>query len=202
MSIKTILLMIGIVIAVSFFAGCAKVPQADIDAANTAMSAAKEAEADRYLPEEFKAVQDSHNAAMTEIENQKSKFALTRNFKNAATLLQDATKKANELKEKVAPRKEEVKAEVQKLMTDVKAAQAEAKSLMKKAPKGKEGRAALQAIQIELNAAETSLSEVPTLINNGDFLTAKDKASAALQKVQSINQELKQAIAKRSGVKR
>jgi hypothetical protein len=44
---------------------------------------------------------------------------------------------------------------------------------------------------------EASLAEVSTLLNNGDFLTALDKAKAARDKATSLKAELEEAIAKK-----
>ena len=51
-----------------------KIPQAEIDATNAAIEAAKTAEAAVYVPAEFAAVQDSLNAIMADITAQKSKL--------------------------------------------------------------------------------------------------------------------------------
>lgn len=196
---KYFILSLGVVLMLVFVSGCAKAPQQAVDAANAALAAAKQAEADRYLADEFKAAQDSLNAALTEIETQNSKFALTRNYDKAAKLLEAATSLFNTAGTNVAAKKEEVKAEAEKLVTDLQTGLTDAKALLKKAPKGKEGREALEAIQSELTTVETSLAEVTTLLTNGDFLSAKDKLTAGLQKVTQIIDELNQAIAKKRG---
>jgi len=196
---KNLLLTVVTVVLLMLVIGCAKPPQQELDAAKAVLTAAKDAEADRYMPAEFNAAQDSLNAAMTEIETQKSKFALTRNYGHAKQLLDAATKAATAAKDNVAAKKEEVKAEAEKLVADADAAMAEATALLKKAPKGKEGREALEAIQGELAAVETSMVDAKTQLANGDFLSARDKVSAGLQKINSIKEELNQAIAKKKG---
>ena len=198
MSNKNLFVSLGLVVLLILVVGCAKAPQQEVDAANAALTLAKESEADRYLADEFKAAQDSLNAALAEIETQNSKFALGRNYNRAKALLASATEMFNLANSKVAARKEEVKAEGQQLVLDLQAALSEAKALLKKAPKGKEGREVLQAIQNDLTTVETSLGEVTTLMDNGDFLGAKDKLSAGLNKVKSIIEELNQAIAKKA----
>ncbi|HDQ45792.1 MAG TPA: DUF4398 domain-containing protein [bacterium] len=186
------------VLAVVFVAGCAKAPQAELESAKAALESARAAGADRYVPDVFKAAQDSLNAATTEIEAQNSKFAPTRNYKKALPLLDAASRLAAEAEAQVAGKKEEVKAEAQKLAGEAKAALDEAKRLVRRAPRGKEGRAAIEAIQGELNAVEASLAEVPAMIEKEDFANARDRAKAALAKTKSIIEELKQAIAKKS----
>lgn len=201
MTVKNVSVLAIAILAIVLVAGCAKAPQAEVDAAKAALASAKAVEADRYVADIYKAAQDSLNTATAEIKTQNSKFALTRNYKKASALLASATKLAGEAQAQTAARKEEVKAEAATLLNDAKAALVDAKKLVRKAPRGKEGRAALEAIQGELKMIEASLDEVPGVIEKGDFKTAHDKAKAALDKTKSIIDELKQAIAKKAGKK-
>lgn len=175
---------------------CAKAPQMEIDAAKAAVESAKAAEANRYTPAEFNAVQDSLNAAMTVVEEQNSKFALFRSYKNAKVQLENVAILAATVKENAGVRKEEVKNEVQTTLTETTTLIEEVKNLITKAPRGKEGKAALEAIQGDLAIVEASLTEVSTLVNNGDYLTAQDKVNAAKQKAESLKMELEEVINK------
>jgi len=179
-------------------AGCAKEPSEQINAAKAALDSAKALEADRYVPEEYTALQDSLNAALAMVEEQNSKFALTRNFDKAQKNLEDVITMSDQTRQNAVTRKDETRMEVQQTLAEVKAALQESKELIAEAPKGKEGKAALAEIQNELTVVESSMNEVTVLINNGDYLTARDKANAGLAKVQSLNEELKGAIAKKS----
>jgi hypothetical protein len=73
----------------------------------------------------------------------------------------------------------------------------EDKDLLVKAPQGKEGKAALEAIQNDVTVLDASVAEINTLITNGDYLTAQDKTSAAKVKALAIKEELSTAISKR-----
>ena len=199
MKAKQVVAILAIVLAMSMMIGCAKAPQQDMDAAKAALDAAKAAEADRYVPAQYNAVKDSVDAALAEVERQNSKFALFRSYGKAQTKLQEALTAATAAKEAAAVEKEKVRAEAQDLITKAQAAIEDSRKLMKKAPRGKEGRAALEAIQSDLTMVETSLTEANTALTNGDMLTARDKAKAGLEKVNSINQELQDAIAKKAG---
>jgi hypothetical protein len=181
-------------------AGCAKAPQELVDTAKAALDAAKAVEADRYVADQFNAAQDSLNAAMAEIEAQGSKFALTRNYGRATKLLEATVATANSAKDAAAAAKEQVRVEAQDLMTQAQAAVEEAKGLMAKAPRGKEGRAVLEQMQSELAAVETSITEATTAMSNNDFLTARDKLKAGMEKANSISEELKQAIGKKTAL--
>lgn len=180
------------------FTSCAKLPEMEMTNAKAAVEAAKAAEADRYVTAEYRAVQDSLNVAMTEVENQKSKFALFRSYKKVTVKLNNVVTLANTVKENAGIKKEEVKNQAQQALAEATTLVAEVKDLIVKAPKGKEGKEALEAIQSDLALVEASLAEVSTLINNGDYLTALDKVKAANDKAASLKAELEEAIAKKT----
>jgi len=183
---------------VIMFSSCAKVPEVEITNAKAAVEAAKAAEADRYVTAEYRALNDSLNVAMTEIETQKSKFALLRSYKKANAMLANVMTLSNTVKENAGIRKEEVKNQAQQSLAEATTLVAEVKDLLTKSPKGKEGKEALEAIQNDLVLVEASLGEVSTLINNGDYLTAVDKVKAANDKAASLKTELEEAIAKKA----
>ncbi|MBN1199739.1 MAG: hypothetical protein JXA23_10340 [Bacteroidales bacterium] len=191
--------LVGIGSIMMLTTSCAKLPQEELDSANAAVEAAKSVEAHRYLAADFNALQDSLNKAMTMIETQKSKFSLFRSYKDAKALLAEVTTMADKLKEDAVVRKEEVKNEVQTTLTEVNALIAEVKTLITKAPRGKEGKAALEAIQTDLAGVEATLTEIETLVTNGDYLTAQEKVNAAKEKTTSLKTELEEAIAKAKG---
>ncbi len=195
---KMFLITVGLVSILALLSGCAKAPQQVVDAANAALQAAEEAQANLYVPDLYNAAKDSLNAAMEEINAQGSKFALTRNYGRAQQLLEAATKAANDAQAAVAVKKEEVKAEAQNLMAQAQTAMEETKNLLAKAPKGKEGKEVLEQMQAELSGAETALTEATGAMDSGDFIGARDKVKAALEKANSLNQELADAISKKS----
>jgi hypothetical protein len=194
--------VVALLFALALMAGCAKVPQEVLDSAKAAVEAARTEGADRYLPELFNAAQDSLNAAMAEVEAQNSKFALTRNYDRATALLNAALTAANSAKDGVAAKKEEVKAEADALMTSAQAAVEEVKKLFARAPRGKEGKEVLEQMQSELAGAETAIAEAGNALASGDFLGARDKVKAASEKVNSLKQELEDAISKKTKLTR
>jgi hypothetical protein len=202
MRAKLFLLALSLMVVLALVAGCAKAPQQEIEAAKAALEAAKTAEADRYAADLYNAAKDSLDAALAEVEAQNAKFALTRNYGNAQKWLQSAVAAANAAVEAVAANKEQVRAEAQDLWNQAKAAVAEVKGLMAKAPKGKEGKEVLEQMQSEISGVENSLAEAETALNNGDFLTARDKAKAGLEKAVAIKDELSQAISKKAALSR
>lgn len=198
MDVKTYLKVFGVGVAISVMAGCAEVPQQDIDAAKAAIETAKAAEAETYAASDFQAAQDSLAAAMAEIETQNSEFAIFRSYDKAQTLLKATINTANMAHDNAVSNKAQVQAEVQDLMAQAKTALMGAKDLLAQAPKGKDTRAALEAIQNELTTVEASIAEATSLLGNNNPLAARDRLKAGLEKTTSISAELTQAIKKKT----
>jgi hypothetical protein len=177
--------------------GCSKAPKAELAAANAAIDSAKVIEADRYIPTEFNALQDSLNAVNVLIETEKSKSFFSRDYKVINEKLVALTTEIGALKPKAEERKAQVRTEVQDTLAILTTLIQEDKDLLVKAPQGKEGKAALEAIQNDVTVLDASVAEINTLITNGDYLTAQDKTSAAKVKALAIKEELSTAISKR-----
>ncbi len=191
---KKVLMGLATITMVALLSGCGKVPQVEIDAANAALQAAKTAESDVYVPAEFAAVQDSLNSVLAEIETQKSK--LFKKFGPAKEKLAAVLTLANQVASNAAVKKEEVRAEVTTLMADINTVIAENKTLITKAPRGKEGAAVLEQIKAEMATIEGSVVEAQGSFDKGSYMDALNKIKAAQESAAGINTELKEAIAK------
>ena len=189
-----VLIGIAAIAMVAVLSGCGKAPQEKIDATNAAITAAQTAEAAVYVPAEFAAVQDSMKAIMAEVEVQNGK--LFKNFKNVTVKLDQTLAAATQVSANAAAKKEEVKKEVETLMTEIKAVIEENAGLMKKAPRGKEGAAVLEQIKTESATIEAAVAEAQGLYDNGAYMDADNKVKAAKERAVAINTELKEAIAK------
>ena len=173
-----------------------------MDAANVAIEAAKKAGADRYVAASFQAAVDAQKSGLAQVEEQNAKFALFRNYDAAKTTLVSVTTLSNKAVEETTARKEALKAEVTAAVTELTASIAANKELLAKAPKGKEGKAAVEAIGQEIGVVETVLTEVSAgLTNNDDILTLSEKVKPAVEKAKAINTELTDVIAKAKGPK-
>ncbi len=197
MKSKAFIISLSLIVLVGLLTSCSEAPQTLIDETKAAFDAANQAEVNRYLPELYNEAQSKMDSAMTEIESQNSKFSLMRSYSKATALLQSASETAGKSVEAVALRKREIQKETETLFQDLDKSMKESGILISKAPKGKEGRAALESIQNELKIVETVVNEAKSAQNGNDFLTARDKARAALDKVNSLNAELQTAIAKK-----
>ena len=74
-------------------AGCASAPTAEIDATKQALNSIQNDNVSTYAPESLKAAQDAMNSALAEVQTQEKKFALTRDYKQSASMLKTATGK-------------------------------------------------------------------------------------------------------------
>ncbi|MBN1821132.1 MAG: hypothetical protein JXR31_06665 [Prolixibacteraceae bacterium] len=192
---KKSMLIFAVVISAAFIlGGCAKVPQAEVDAANAAIVNAEQAEANVYLESEYAVLLDSMNAINTEIEAGKGK--LFKSFSGVKAKLAAVESQANELVKSAEAKKIAITEEVNSELEQLNALADENAGLVEKAPKGKEGKAAIDAIKSELSVINTTVGEISQLLNDGNLLTAQSKAKAALEKSNSINAELKSVIEK------
>lgn len=191
---KKFFVFFAVIAASVVFSSCAKAPQVEMDAAIAALEQARAAQADVYLEAEYMALQDSLNSVSAEIETQKSK--MFGNYGSAKQKLATISSQGAELVAKAETRKEEVKAEVAEAQAVVAAMMEENQKMVEMAPKGKEGKEAIEAIKSDLAAIDAALAEIPALVDNGEFMAAQTKANAVKQKATDINTELKTVLEK------
>ena len=183
--------LIGLAVMFSSFAS---VPQTKIDAVTSAIDSVKSVGGDVFVPEVYKALTDSFAVVTTSVETEKAKWFPT--YKKVNATLDVLAQAAVDALAKTEARKAELKTENDALVTEVKGLLATNLELLKKAPKGKEGREALEAIKGDLEVSTTSVAESETLIANGDILGANNKLKAVKDRVDSIKTELETAIGK------
>lgn len=195
--------IVGVVLLVMFVVmACAKAPQQAIDAAKAALDEAKQVEADRYAADQFNAAKDSLDAALAEVEKQNAKFAWFRSYGKAEKLLASVTTLAQAAKEAAVANKEKMKVEAEGLLQQADTAIKETEKLLKKAPTGKEGKAALESIKSDLETVKATLTAANDAMSKGDYLTARDKAQSCIQKANDLSNELNEAIQKKAALSR
>jgi len=69
-----------VVVVLAAFAGCGKAPETEMQSANSALEAAKTAEADVYASETYQAAVDTLDAAMAAKIQSDAKLALFRSY--------------------------------------------------------------------------------------------------------------------------
>jgi len=183
-------------IALLVFTSCEKMPEAEIQQAQSAIDSAKAVGADIYLAEDFANVQDTMKVAMEKIEEQNSKWF--KKYSVAKAKLAVATTMAGEIKQKTIARKEELKAQIEQAYNDTKALLDQDTQLVAKAPKGKGGAAVIEEIKNDIATANEWIETAHTNIKDTEYLVVLDKMKAANDKAQSIQSELNEAIDKYS----
>jgi predicted small lipoprotein YifL len=189
-----VLMGLAVIAMVAVLSSCGKKPQAEIDAANAAIEAAKTAEAAVYVPAEFAAVQDSMNAVVADITAKESK--LIKNFKGETAKLANVLTLANTVAANAATKKEEVKAEAANLLTGIKTVIDENVKLIPKLPRGKEGAAVIEQIKAEVASVDAAVVEAQGLFDKGSYMDALNKVKAAKEKAEGLNAEVKEVLTK------
>lgn len=194
------LLWLMVVPALFIAAGCAKPPTEKVNAAEKAVTDAREAGAPQYMAEDFAKLENALANAKSEVAAQDSKMAFLRDYSKAeqtlSTIPADATRVAGES----AKKKEEAKNAAVQAQQAAQAAVKQAQDLIAQAPVGKD-RAALEAIKADADGLTKSLAEVQEAIDKGDFQGAQAKAKAIQDKGQSIATEVQTAIDKMNAAK-
>lgn len=179
---------------VMFFSSCNKAPQEQYDSLNTALNAALEQGADKYLPDMFNTLMDSMDVVAIEMDAKKGK--LFANYSEQVEKLEGLLVCTDSLVVKLEVRKTEVKTEVETMLVEMESMMETADALVSKAPRGKEGTLAVEAIKNELTTITQSVSESVTLSENGDHISALDKLKVSKARLTSIVAELEGVISK------
>jgi hypothetical protein len=192
-----ILLGFAALAMVAFLSSCGKVPQAKIDAVNSAIDSAKVLQADVYVPAAFAAVQDSMKAIMTDVEAQKSK--LFKKFGPANLKLDATLALAKTVQTSAVAKKDEVKKATETLLADTKKVAEENAKLLKRAPRGKEGAQVIESFKTDMATCDASCADAQGLYDKGSYMDAFNKVTAAKATADKVNEELKAAIKKAGG---
>jgi hypothetical protein len=183
------------VVAAMMITACAKAPTEKLEAAEKGINEAKAAGAPAYAPEDFAKVDGMLSTAKKEIAEQDGKMAFLRDYGKAEQLLASAQSEAARVSTETAKKKEEAKAAALQAQQAAQDAVTKAQDLVAKAPVGKD-RAAVQAIKADAQGLESSLGEVKTAIDGGDYAAAQAKAKAIQDKSDVLSNEIETALAK------
>lgn len=176
----------AVAMMVVVLAGCKVAPTAQKEAAQAALDSARVLEADRYFAAEFVVLEDSLNAAISNLEAQNALPSGQREFGPIADVLEWVTAEADTLILNVEARKAEVQAEVESGVAALTQSVEASKVALAATVKTARNRAALEAKQSEITVLESSVAEINTLVANGDFLTAHEKVTAAIEKATAL----------------
>jgi len=181
------------------FAGCASAPTAEIDATKAALAAVRTDDVQNYAPESLKAAEDELSKALAEVQSQDGKFALSRDYKQASAMLKSAKDLAEKARNEAQANKIKAKADADAVLTALPQIVDEAKKALAKAPKGKDTRADLEAMQNDLKTAEETVAEANQAMSQERYKDALIKGNSARQKASAVIEQVKQAQEKIKG---
>jgi len=187
-------------VAVLTLVGCAKPPQAEIDAVAVAVENAKIADAGTYAPGELEAALEAQRTAMAEVEAQNARFALSRSYEKASTMLKEAGEAADSARTAAVSNRETAITEANQAVDSLNAQLADAQANLaalascRKRPKG--FAQDLELMQGRLEAFSGQLAAVEAEIDAERFLSAIDLATAAEPELAAVATDLATARTK------
>lgn len=191
-----LLVLVVVVLAV----GCAKPPQAELDAMKAALQAAEQAEAPKYAAADWDKAQQAVNAANAEVEAQNAKFALFRSYTRAKQLIDEATAAANAAKDAGVAGKQKAMNEAREAIDAAKAsltaAQEALAALEKCRRKPKDLRKDLEAQKGNLDGFATQVDQLENAFSQEDYFGAKAQAESLKGQIDNITSELANAKTK------
>ncbi len=189
--------LVLVALALLAIAGCSKPPEVEMQAAQSAIDAARTAEAEQYVPDAFRIASDTLNAANAAKQEQDSKFALFRSYGKSKEMFIRAKALSDNAATEAAAEKERVKVQVDGLIKQAQAAMDSANAALAKAPKGKGNKAEIELIKTDLTGLGAQFQEAQNNFTAGKYLVARSKVEAVIQKANSIINEIGMAAAKK-----
>jgi hypothetical protein len=179
--------------------GCAKPPQAEIDAASQAMDAAQAAGAPDYAPDAWAKAQASEAELEAELTAQKDAFALSRSYEKAKNLAEATKSQAESAATQAQTGKEQAKNDATQSIEQAKALRQEVDQLLATAPTGKGSVADLAALRADTGTTEESIRAAEAALAAGQYREAQAKAQAAIQSLEAVKAEIESAKQARGG---
>jgi hypothetical protein len=192
-------LMVAVCIAASLlFAGCASAPTEEINATKAALTAAQTDDVRTYAADSLKDAEDTLAKATAEVQTQEEKFGLSRDYKAASDLLKQAKDMSAKAVSDAQANKAKTKADAEVLIAGWTTLLADAKKALATAPKGKDTKAELEALQNDLKSAEEAAAAASAAMSQEKFMdalgqakTAKEKADGVISQVNAAKEKIK-----------
>lgn len=184
-SILSLCIALGLTFAV---AGCAKPPQEELDAASSALSAAKAAEAEVYAPDTYRQATNAMNDANSKVEQKDYEGAKA----SAVQAKQLADKAATEAK----ANKSQITNEAQAIINRVAPGISDTRGSLSAAPRGKGADDDLDQLNADLSQAEADLSGARGNLSSGKAKDALAQARNAETKLSQVQGSVSGALQK------
>ncbi len=193
---KTLLGLFLLPVCAMLLAGCGAPPAEEISATTEALQPVETTEIGAYSQETLKLAQEEMNKALAEVKVQDEKFALTRDYKQSVALLKSTKELVDRAKEEALANKVKAKAEAETAVAELPALLEEASALLAKAPKGKDTKADLEAMQNDLKLAQEAAAEAGDAMASEQYTVALGKAAAAKASASTIIEQVQNALQK------
>jgi hypothetical protein len=200
-TMRLLLVLAFSVVASLLFFACASAPKEEIAATQTAIQTAQTDDVRTYAEESLKDATDTMAKATAEVQTQDEKFALSRDYKAASDLLKQAKEKAAKAVTDAQANKAKAKADGEALITSLTPLLADAKKALATAPRGKDTKAELEAMQSDLKGAEEALTAATQAMSQEKYKDALGQANTAKTKAGGIIEQVNAAKAKLRGGK-
>ena len=187
------------IVVVLLATSCAKSPDAQIQQAGTALAAAEAAGAQKYAPDAWNRAKQAMERLNAELSAQDQKFRLLRNFKTAGTLAEEAMNAANQAKAEADKKKAQLRADITKMIADVKNSLQSARTQLSGLPRTATVNTA--NLRSRLDAAEGLLDKAQSEMVAERFDSAMASAGGARDSVVGVLRAIEQA-APRPAVKK
>ena len=193
--------VVFLILTVLLVASCAKPPEAELSAAEADLDRARESEAPTYASVEMRAAEDSLAAARNEVDRQKAKFSLFRNYSDATEKILGAQETARAAAEAAVQNKERMRTEAAETLVQVQDTIAGVREMFdsragKRLTRAKGQREAVMEIKAELDAIEANLDNIRQSQTEERFNDAFRMATDSFNRADALRQEVAGAIEK------
>ena len=168
---------------VVLMAGCAKLPQAEVEAAEAAVEDAEAADADTYAAGAFALARSALAELDIEVALQADKSAAARKYDTAVALAAEAKKAAEDAKTAAADRKAELAVQLAVDLETLERELTSAEATVKKAFTIKGIKLDREAIENALDGVKVLTDQARSDISNGALLNAQGTLLDALERL-------------------
>jgi len=192
-SIAQIALAVPMVV---WLAGCDKPPEEQMTATKAAVDGAVQAEAAKYAAPELARLQDSLKTALAEVERQNARFFILRNYDQAKQTLTWTGSNAPVVAQTSKANKEKLRAATAEAIRVAETAVDSAAATLANAPRGKESKADLEAMEADVTSMRAGIDEAKAGLTAEDFNKAKAKAQEVQGRAAQLQTEVQGIITK------
>jgi hypothetical protein len=185
------------IVAALLLAACAQPPRTEIDAAKSALEAARASQAADYAPASWNTANDLEARLQAELDVQSDKPAVLRSYGTSKQLAVDVKAAADRAAQESVAGKEAAKQDAESMMAKARDARARADKALATAPRGKGTEADLASLRSDTAGTDAAIEEMQRAFDAGEYLSAKAKAEAIANACEAVIKQVEAAQAQR-----